>query len=679
MNIKPKDRRAPGETEAFAAYDYRWVFRRMSCQPPAVALLPGPPVVDGEIAAVAAKAKRVARPASWNFASPPNITRDPRHPSFTRVKRGSAVASSESKITELLDASYDYYALVNSGVDAADPELRRLLLTEVDAAKKITVQKGMVIDAPFTRVGPDAPMARADLPRWYRRRLDQIASVYARVSEETTTMRFAPAPADTNAGFPTMAPASLEGKLVGALLVSGTDVVRSRRLMEMLCEGVGISRTAAGCYGFGGRQGPLYKTQALRAYDRTFAKWLHFADWAGCKSRWRTVQMAMYGLLLSVDRLFRWLKCGQAATRGLWHPGDPSPKLPAGWVVYPMDLSGYDTTVSLAMKEEAHDALLAVRPDLADDLRMWMYTETRPVALPDVNLAYDMMSILEETSGIKSGNKVTSVMGTVYNLAAGLEALSRLGYDADAWPNQTGFELLVYGDDVLLTVPTPADEALSEGMAATYAELGLVLTLSGGDDFLAKHITPGYPGRPSAARLLQQRLFNEHEDVGPLAVERAMIGFIASTPGSERLPPYIASAAWDVLRRAEWIMERRDLYGATSIYDASHRMVSNYGSEIAIALLKMQRAGEMSSLAAEAEHSASAAATLELARKYLGADFSADASPEAYLLDRLARGILSSDLSDVARVRLATEGFYAVTQGDQDRLPVWMATITNLL
>jgi hypothetical protein len=173
------------------------------------------------------------------------------------------------------------------------------------------------------------------------------------------------------------------------------------------------------------------------------------------------------------------------------------------------DLSGFDTSITPALR-----------------LRFWYWCEkygfnsittsllrefeqsTVVLSAPYNSKQRGTVSYFNDNTGLLSGLKITTEMGSGISGASTLKAMMRCGAvtrDQIASGNWPLFLLL--GDDVLLKVKKGTlDPDVFEG---SYAEEGLkVKLLQGGKRFLMNHVTKGKKWGV-ASRLIQQTLFNE--------------------------------------------------------------------------------------------------------------------------------------------------------------------------
>lgn len=640
-----------------------WTFHRMSALPPGVSLLSdGPQPPPSEVQGVLAISRDVPRPTTgWSFARLPQAERDPRHPRFSRVKVGSVVAASEERIDAILNAGASFAHYCKEQADA--PEAWSGFFSEWDSAKKLTVQKGLRGDWQLSPSGPSRPtmFVARDVPPWFGLHVRRILAFYARA----TPVDASPAPVDTNPGWPTFGGTPLVGKLVGCFLAVGQSPDRTARIQRAFCRAVGIPEVTAGAYGLGGRAGPRYKREPLLAFHLQSRSWKTVGEWMGYAQRNRVVYMSAYGQLLSFDRLYRRLRGGQMSTPGLWHnvhPGDVLKETSfADWSVTPSDLSGFDQSVQLGLKAVVAAELEVAWPDLRTEVQSWLRAETLPLITPSVDLNGDMCTVQEMPHGIRSGTKTTSVIGTIINVACALETAKRCGFDIEGWPLSPEWRFFAYGDDALWAgAPALMRRLDVTVLQDVYGEVGLTATLPGGDDFLARHTMPGKGHSPIAARMVQQRCFNEHEEVDATALGRAVLGLVASFEAAELLPPALSAEAWKVIAHADWIRERPWLRSADSLAHARRLCLEHEHELLRQTIATLQAAGELSSISAEADHSPTAAATIALARTM---GFESIDPPVALAAHNLGLSIVWGGLSDSARLSMAVDGYRANAEG----------------
>lgn len=652
-----------------------WRFHRMGALEPGVfihdaGLQPPPP----EVVAVIATATDVPRPSgNWSFSRLPTPDRDSRHPRFTRVKTGSVVATTEAAVDVILNQGRAFAEYLASQKDL--PDAWAGLSSEYDSAKKLTVLKGLGGAWHLSPSGPSAPtmFTAADVPAWFHRWLRVILAEYAKAEPVPPS----PAPIDTNPGWPTFGGTPLVGKMVSCYLVDGTSPSRTASLQEAFCRAAGLPSQSAGAYGLGGRAGPRYKEEAILGFDLTSRKWGRVGIWKGLAQRNRVVYMSSYGQLLSFDRLYRRLRGGQMGTQGLWHNQHPgtvlAPASYADWRVLPSDLSGFDQSVQLGLKVAVADALRATWPDLDIEIHSWIRAETLPLITPSVHLDPDRCSVQDMPHGIRSGTKTTSVVGTIINLACALETASRCGLDASSWPRNTEWRFFAYGDDALWAGSRRMMDRLSTDiLQSVYAEVGLTATLPGGDDFLARHTMPGRGHAPIAARMVQQRCFNEHEATDALALGRAVLGLVASFENAELLPKEVSARAWEVIKRAAWVNERSWLRDTSTLAEARQLTLTRESALLEETIATMQRKGELRSLLMEADHSHTAAATVSLAEK-LGFDVTHD-PPAALAAHTMGLSIVWGDMPAGSRLAEALKGFRANAEGPR-AAAAWLTSI----
>jgi len=652
-----------------------WKFHRMGALEPGVLIesdgLTPPPA---EVLGVLASATDVPRPAgNWSFSRLPTPDRDSRHPRFTRVKIGSVVATTEGAIDAILNQGKAFAEYLTA-------QMRRDgfwqgLASEYDSAKKLTVLKGLSGAWHLSPSGPTAPtmFTNRDVPSWFRRRLDQILLEY----QKAKPVGPSPAPIDTNPGWPTFGGTPIVGKIVSCFLTIGDDPARTARLQDAFCRAVGLPSASAGAYGLGGRAGPRYKEEPILGFNLTSREWGTVGRWRGLAQRNRVVYMSSYGQLLSFDRLYRRLRGGQMATPGLWHnlhPGDvlAAPQF-ATWRVLPSDLSGFDQSVQLGLKIALADALRMAWPDLDVEIASWLRAETLPLITPSVHLDPERCSIQTMPHGIRSGTKTTSVIGTLVNLACALETAHRCGLNAAQWPRALDWRFFAYGDDALWAGTIETMSKLdTDVLQAVYAEVGLSATLPGGDDFLARHTIPGRGHAPIAARMVQQRCFNEHEATDSMALGRAVLGLTASFERAELLPAELSSEAWAVIKKAAWINDRPWLRSAAGLAQARSLCLDREGELLKETVETMQRKGELRSLIMEADHSHTAAATIAMAET-MGFDVSHD-PPAAMAAHTLGLSVVWGDMGEGSRLSEALKGFRANAEGPR-AAAAWLISV----
>jgi len=313
-----------------------------------------------------------------------------------------------------------------------------------------------------------------------------------------------------------------------------------------------LSIDASTCLGNGlsGRSGPIYKDSALIRF--TGSGWENIGTWRGYAQRNRIVHMSSAAVNAGLRPLFSLLHGARKRIPGLWHGGGMDELVMRGQqTFYESDISGFDVSVTRELQTMIAWHLSVEFPHLKEAINFWLAAETLPMIGPSWARTHGACSTYRFLGGTRSGLKTTAEVGTLFSLIAALYALSRHGLDVFKWPFLRDAKLLVQGDDILVATERRLDAAT---WSAAYAELGLKATLLDGNMFLSRHHDGSGQSFPSAGRIAQQTISNEHEPHGEPEVTDGILalGFIARTEGAELLPKDLRTQSATICRHAEW-------------------------------------------------------------------------------------------------------------------------------
>lgn len=644
----------------FAGGGAGFTYKRMTALPQTVRKIEGGPVVRPESHV---SVKQVSRPLQWSMAGPPQVTRDPRHPRFSRVKAHSVTVQTEGDVDGWLDAAAAQFAVLEA---QADGPLQRFLISELPVWRKQSVQRGMLMSAFTGTQGPG--YGTLTLPGVVHDIARHVVSVYKRYYRPFVS---GSDPSTTNSGWPCFqsGPAA---KLVGMLPF--TDQMTSAQasdLAQAFSVQVGLPVEAAGAYGFATRSGPMYKPAPeflLRS-----GSWVATEERTGNWQRNRVVQMAWAGSNRRLRRLFDHFHSARMNIPGLWRKGDADWSYIHGFgaYMYEGDISGFDTSLVPELQAVLADAIAFSWPELSADAEFWLWSEALPLIGPDYNLDSRGASVVSVGGGIRSGSKFTAEQGTAIATVCDLYGLHRLGYDYREWPLSDKFRTVHQGDDILTSTKKKLDP---HAYSAACLELGLKVDLIEGQVFLSRHQLPT-GSAPLSGRLVQQTMSNEHERTGKGALGIAYLGYIARTHGASLLPAELQSAAWSVISEAAWV---RGLPAAarSGLLPLREYLMSDPGiADIIGDALKSTEGSDWLTIAMrEAEHSSTAVQIVKFAEK-VGVS-----TTDLQGLDRTL-ALLSeaaATLPERERMSWAFSGYSAVMTG-QEHGWFWLQQIADRL
>jgi hypothetical protein len=339
-------------------------------------------------------------------------------------------------------------------------------------------------------------------------------------------------------------------KIAGAI-IREPSFSETRDNAVSLATDLGIPIQSCLANGLGGRSGPAYKELPVHRF--TGAGWEEVGSWQGYSQRNRIIHMSSSAVNHGLKRLFTlWHECRRYIP-GLWHSGDLDFVAMKGWkYTYESDISGFDVSVTRELQTLIAWHFGQLFPEMLADLDFWLHSETVPMVAPAWDRSFSACTIMSFFGGTRSGLKTTAEAGILYSLAAALFALFKQGVDIWKWPNIPGVALLIQGDDVLIGTNR---ELNTEGWSDEYARLGLRSELVVGDMFLSRHHDTEHVPFPSAGRIVQQTLSNEHEQKGDPEITNGILalGFIARTENCEHLPPDLRHHAGQLCEHATWM------------------------------------------------------------------------------------------------------------------------------
>lgn len=528
----------PEETPSasFAGAVGLWKFHRLAVGSPSVALSTKPGPAAG-FATLGLKGTRIPRPLHWASFSPPRPTKDPRHPAFKRHDSRSVVLPTDASVTTFLDAA-----------TISEAELRPLCVdaahatTEYEHWKKITKQTGKLVSWFMARQGPD--YGTVQVPKDYVECLDAVLGEYAKHDQLAPDK---PAPAMTNPGWPLFTSMSPPAKIVGALL-AGSDGRTTLDTCAWFCGATGLPRVTAGCFGLAGRSGPMNKLNPLLAMGP--GGWYQAGEWKGYAQRNRVVQMGSLVWSTVVQPLYLRLEGARRAIPQMWHAGPSAAKqLQGKGFHYEADISGYDVSVPPELKDIIADRLRHWYPDLTGAIDAWRASEATGLITPSEDLDPASAFVVNAPGGWRSGNKLTSAIGSLNARAVGLMALRRQGCLLGTALSDGSTTYLSMGDDQRIVSSKQLD---AERWAADWRECGFTCALFEGYGFLSRATGGGLFDAPLAGRFVQQRMANEHEDVTRAALGIALLGFIAASDNTDQWPAALSRRVMDVIVGAAW-------------------------------------------------------------------------------------------------------------------------------
>lgn len=529
---EPED--APSAT--FAEAVGLWKFHRLAVGEPSVTISPTKGPAAG-FKTLGLNGVRIPRPLHWASFAPPRPSKDPRHPAFKRFDARSVVLPNDKSVTTFLDSA-----------TITEPELRKLCVddahatTEFEHWKKITKQTGKLVSWFVARQGPDYGTIK--VPRDYIEALDDVLEEYSKHSGLAPDK---PAPAMTNPGWPLFTSMSPPAKVVGALLAE-RDGASTLATCEWFCGATGLPRATAGCFGLAGRSGPMNKVNPMLAMGPN--GWYQAGEWKGYAQRNRVVQMGSLVWSTAVQALYLRLEGARRAIAQMWHAGPSAAKqLQGPGRHYEADISGYDVSVPPELKDIIAARLKHWYPDLVGAIDAWRVSESTGLITPSEDLDPASAFVVNAPGGWRSGNKLTSAIGSLNARAVGLMALRRQGCLPNTVLSDGSTTYLSMGDDQRIVTTKLLN---TEQWAADWLECGFTCTLFEGYGFLSRATGAGLFDAPLAGRFVQQRMANEHEDVTRAALGIALLGFIAASDNTDQWPSGLSKRVMDVIQGAAW-------------------------------------------------------------------------------------------------------------------------------
>jgi hypothetical protein len=512
-------------------------------------------------------------PPTWTMKAP-DPRNDPRNPDFNRATPDSAVITHDADVDIALDASLRYAELVDAMAGSEDAvtaaadvpgfSQAKIILGEVDIAKKIMDQKGRRTDAFIGRLGTTRDII---VPGEWKdvclRLLRAIRAARDSKPEYLDVIKQQLNPHETNAGWPTGARGWV-AKFIGALCTGPTnnwdttlDISRRMAFRLRIPEATVISFMIA--Y----RSGPTAKFQP---------DWQHlgrgkFVASTGIRGAWpraRHVFMGPFAGNLLLEDLWANLLAGIKRLPGLSHAGAEDDELAAEMYarrhyIYESDISAYDQSVTRAVQQALRECLLKVFPELKDGIDAWFELEGRAVLTPSwltvpTYTASDRskprgFTIVGSEGGTHSGSKMTSVAGTLICLTTTIFALRHQRGAGDPMAEWLKGErmLLCLGDDILLSNRNVLDR---DAWESSWDSLGFKTTLLPGCRFLMQHRTPDGPLQVGA-RVIQNSMFPEYYHEGKHAPAMNALAFAART--ERGVLEILQEPVFQAVSSAEWI------------------------------------------------------------------------------------------------------------------------------
>lgn len=563
-----------------------WVFHRMSCQPPG---LRATDAAGEKRDAAYFRLKEVAIPApgSWRFASPPLMRRSPLHRDFSRLTGpGDLYFGDEAGADAWLDESAAQFKMLEGRYgDPTDPDNDECPLWwtgEHNAMKKITIQKGHMLSWFVAAQGPRNPVAPRPEFRFALRRLLRRYALAVIHGDGGGVIPAAPRPADTNPGWPLFS-GSVPGKALGGLFLGrdeAADVMRAHG--QEFCALTGLPSASAFAYGLAGRSGALYKWQELPYFDGHDNTWHVWREARGHWQRNRVVQMSSTAVNESLDYIFEWLKTGRKRIRGLWHT--PDAHAPIQWqrcFRYESDISGYDVSVSDAMKDVICEELARLAKEI-EDVRLerqalrWREWERLPLITPSWRLQDGEASLVSYDGGWHSGILLVSEMGTLVARALTEDALAVQDFHFEENPqprDPPDADTVSQGDDTAICATRPINPTI---WAQTWRDNGFDCELARGDGFLGAHRAQDGSVYPIYARVNQNT--GSPEDPVISRHGRALMAeqLIARTKYGWHLgPAELREATWACLSKLEFIRLAQKDYGVRSLEELVDRYLTD--------------------------------------------------------------------------------------------------------
>lgn len=551
-------------------------------------------------------------PAFWRFLAVHDDDFSTRE-GFSRVKRGSAVMSSEPQFDAVLDFCADYSRWCLALREKYDPtsEEARLLLGEEEHARKATVMGGYYEGYHHP---PPSPK-RINLPGWYSARLEEVLSLY--LTETDPRTQLIPLPKyviPTSAGWPTFQP-GIGCKVLGAAFYQrGRTFDELRDAAAHWAARVGLDPVTTLCNGYGTRTGTNIKLSPTYDYDG-----VSFVSRQMMESRFCRRRQIYMAPLLNVTLLRRFTRIAKATRYsvipGAWHAGDSDDVLmralagtPGEW--WEADISGYDVSLSRDHHFAVQEAIRRRRPDLSAAISDYVGIDDVGTIFPHPggHGANNRRGRVVTRSGLlSSGILPTAEMGNIYHLPIIWELAARCGF---AQPFESLIKrewgMLIQGDDLLLKMKGLSSELMEE----TYAEAGLKVKALQANRFLMRHrFQNGW--YPVCSRIMQQTFSPEHETLGKWALPIAVMGFVARQEGH---PAHSLVQA-----KLSEFMALTDLgrLGITDLKTGQAWLSSSKGSAlVATALEKLASSSWVRALIADAEYSPQSRAILALATKF---------------------------------------------------------------
>lgn len=332
-------------------------------------------------------------------------------------------------------------------------------------------------------------------------------------------------PFDTNQGFPTFSTdPQFRFFTASALGLSKYEASHILSRLQLFVTNLGFEGFFRWPAAIAKRTGPTHKPvpvfrDAMDGYSIVATQ-----EATGYFTRARQVFMMPFYFNILISPVALALKKGRLSIRGFNHSAEGERSYLSSFMVAKdheiaeSDLSGFDQSITPALRKRLwywcrKYGFNSTALDLLDEFE----EETVILSAPYNSQHKNEFSFVRRRSGLLSGLKVTTEVGSALSSASTLKALLRCGVlTRDQISRGDWGIFLMLGDDILLNTPQGAiDPAVFE---ASYAEEGLkVKYLSPGKRFLMNHI---YNGKKYgvACRFIQQSAFNEdsYEHVGQL-------------------------------------------------------------------------------------------------------------------------------------------------------------------
>lgn len=322
-------------------------------------------------------------------------------------------------------------------------------------------------------------------------------------------------PSNTNQGFPTFS-SSPPSRLIAARALglrdytTASDFIRISRELSIEC---GFEDWLVWPVAMSKRLGPMVKPQPLWEDDVAGLGAIATQETAGYFCRARKIYMTPFLLNMMISPLTVLMKKGRLAMLGNNHSAegqaqylDMFKKEDEGWHVGESDLNAYDTTISPEMRGILWAALEKHGFNkTAIDILRWLDGHST-IVMPPWNSRMDgSMAIYQGRTGLLSGLKVTTELGSAIVSALTMEAFIEQGFTTiDECRAKMPF-FLCLGDDVLTLTEKKIDPDI---YTKTFAREGMSVEFFEGRRFLMQHVKGGNT-YAVATRIIQQTMFNE--------------------------------------------------------------------------------------------------------------------------------------------------------------------------